>query len=279
MKSLCWAITGLAVAYALPPGWGEHGHGIGPIGSHGAPPNFSSPQATTARPIVAPALPNSAIPNHAATRVSANPALSGRIQPVLPAGMGASSAASGFASQARFLEALHVSNDLGIPFNQLKAEMTGSDHDSLARAIHELRPDMDREAIKNSVKTARGEARQDLRSSAASPAGVSSRIAQHPVLDTRVVALLPAGMSLQSAAAGFTNTGQFIAALHVARNLNIPFSRLKAEVTSGVPLGQAIADLRPALTPGVIRADLRLAERQAKQDLGAGDEVELVSER
>ena len=34
-------------------------------------------------------------------------------------------------------------------------------------------------------------------------------------------------MTLESASAGFKNQGQFLAALHVSQNLNIPFADLK----------------------------------------------------
>src|SRR5262249_17955855 len=64
---------------------------------------------------------------------------------------------------------------------------------------------------------------------------------------SRVRALLPADMTLQQAASGFRNQGQFIAALHVSRNLGIPFADLKREmVTNHLSLGQAIHKLRPA---------------------------------
>jgi hypothetical protein len=75
---------------------------------------------------------------------------------------------------------------------------------------------------------------------------VANRIQSHPQLASRVRALLPQGMTLQQAASGFRNQGQFIAALHVSRNLGIPFADLKREmVTNHLSLGQAIHKLRP----------------------------------
>jgi hypothetical protein len=38
------------------------------------------------------------------------------------------------------------------------------------------------------------------------------------------------------AESGFKNHGQFIAALHVSKNLNIPFDQLKAKMTSSLPM-------------------------------------------
>src|SRR5437879_2354947 len=50
-------------------------------------------------------------------------------------------------------------------------------------------------------------------------------IESNPQLKARVESLLPAGMSLKTAAMGFRNQGEFIAALHVSKNLNIPFDQ------------------------------------------------------
>jgi hypothetical protein len=285
MKRITMLASGFVLAAGLMPAWAQHGHGVG-LGSHGAPPQFSdaaraAPKAVTPSAVVRSqaASANMGSRMAVANRIAANPALASRIQPLLPVGVRLQSAATGFSSQDRFLAALHVSQNLNIPFSELKAEMTGPDHDSLAKAIQDLRPGLDRATIKSDVKTARIQAQQDMQSAVANPAAVATRIAQHPVLDTRVVALLPSGMTLPSAASGFASTGQFIATLHVAHNLNIPFSQLKAEVISGIPLGQAVSGLRPGLSPGIVKTDLRLAESQARQDLVAGDEVELVSER
>jgi hypothetical protein len=53
-------------------------------------------------------------------------------------------------------------------------------------------------------------------------------------------------MTMDQAARGFKNQGQFIAALHVSRNLGIPFADLKKDmVTNDRSLGQAIQHLRP----------------------------------
>lgn len=76
---------------------------------------------------------------------------------------------------------------------------------------------------------------------------IGAKIASHPQLAAKLTPLLPKGMTLQTASAGFKNQGQFIAALHVSKNLNIPFAQLKAEMTGKEheSLGQAIHELRP----------------------------------
>jgi len=116
-----------------------------------------------------------------------------------------------------------------------------------------------------------------LRTDAASrnaPKGVAANPA---ALSARIQPLLPAGTSLPAAASGFGTEGRFLAAVHVSQNLRIPFTQLKAEAVSGKSLGQAIENLKPGLTPADVRADLRIAARQAKHDLSDGDEVELAS--
>jgi len=97
---------------------------------------------------------------------------------------------------------------------------------------------------------------------------VSQRIDRNPQLVSRLQALLPAGMTLDQAAAGFKNQGQFIAALHVAHNLNIPFADLKADMTgtNHDSLGQAIHALKPTADG---TAEVKKAYREADTDLKA----------
>jgi hypothetical protein len=76
--------------------------------------------------------------------------------------MSLESAAQGFRNQGQFIAALHVSKNVGIPFDQLKTEMTGSNHRSLGQAIETLKPNAD--ATKE-VKTAEDEAKEDVNAS------------------------------------------------------------------------------------------------------------------
>jgi hypothetical protein len=58
---------------------------------------------------------------------------------------------------------------------------------------------------------------------------------------------LPAGTDLMKAADGFRNLGQFVAAVNVSNNLDIPFAKLKvAMVEDNKSLGQAIQTLKPS---------------------------------
>ena len=98
----------------------------------------------------------------------------------------------------------------------------------------------------------------------------------------RMQSLLPQGMDLKTAESGFKNKGQFIAALHVSKNLDIPFDQLKAKMTgvsvnvsvnaagqtttsTPMSLGKAIHELRPDLTESQANQQAQQAEKQTKQ--------------
>src|SRR4051812_30807941 len=79
------------------------------------------------------------------------------------------------------------------------------------------------------------------------PSTVATKIQSHPKLAAKVTAMLPPGMTMNQAARGFKNQGQFIAALHASQRTGIPFSDLRrAMVMHHESLGQAIHSLRPS---------------------------------
>ena len=89
--------------------------------------------------------------------------------------------------------------------------------------------------------------------------------AQPLQLVARIQPLLPPGTNLEAASLGFKNPGQFIAAVHVAHNLDIPFDRLRGRLTGAdaISLGAAIRELKPAVNA---EAEVRKAEAQAHKD-------------
>jgi hypothetical protein len=95
---------------------------------------------------------------------------------------------------------------------------------------------------------------------------IAAKISAHPQQAARIQPLLPQGMTLATASSGFRNQGQFIAALHVSRNLNIPFADLKSKMTGPHPmsLGRAIQALRPSANSTLA---VRRAHKQATSDL------------
>jgi hypothetical protein len=75
---------------------------------------------------------------------------------------------------------------------------------------------------------------------------------------------------LQSACSGFKNLGQCIAALHVAKNLDVQggFDALKGKMTGkgAVNLGKAIQQLDPNVKA---KAESKKATKQANEDFKA----------
>jgi len=97
-------------------------------------------------------------------RIEQNPALKSKVESMLPAGENLKTAASGFKNGGQFLAALHASKDLGIPFDQLKAKMMGSNSPmSLGQAIHALKPNVTEKDADNEADKAEKEARADVR--------------------------------------------------------------------------------------------------------------------
>ena len=92
--------------------------------------------------------------------------------------------------------------------------------------------------------------------------------------------MLPAGTDLKTACEGFKNLGQCVAALHVSKNLNIPFACLQANMagtapatdttcpagtgTSKLSLGKSITTLQPGANA---TAEAKKANKQANSDI------------
>ena len=92
----------------------------------------------------------------------------------------------------------------------------------------------------------------------------SEQLASNPKLSSHVQSLFPAGTNLSTAADGFKNMGDFVAAAHVSHNLGIPFDQLKTKVVGGEELGQAIHDLRPDVNS---KSEAARATKQAGQTM------------
>jgi hypothetical protein len=82
--------------------------------------------------------------------------------------------------------------------------------------------------------------------------------------NTRLAALVPAGLTPEDACRGFKDLSECSAALHVAQNLDIPFADLKDRVTAGQSLGTAIHALKPKADS---RREAERATEQAREDL------------
>jgi hypothetical protein len=104
------------------------------------------------------------------------------------------------------------------------------------------------------------------KSSTSKGSSVSEKLTDNTKLAAKLQSLLPAGTNLQTAAQGFKNLGQFVAAVHVSHNLGIPFDQLKAKMM-GPPkesLGKAISQLKPTANA---KTETKKANSQATDDM------------
>src|ERR1700740_2798115 len=105
-------------------------------------------------------------------------------------------------------------------------------------------------------------------------------LSQNTQLSSKLSSLLPAGTDLQTAASGYRNLGQFVAAVHVSHNLGIPFDQLKCTELAtaaacpgmAVPsksshLGQAIQTLKPTMSSTDSKSAAKQAEKEASAEM------------
>ena len=96
---------------------------------------------------------------------------------------------------------------------------------------------------------------------------VTAKLNADAKLASKLQGMLPAGMNVNDAANGFKNFGQFVAAVHLSKNQNIPFDQLKgAMVTNHKSLSEAAHDLKPELSTDAANIEAKKAEEQAKED-------------
>lgn len=104
-----------------------------------------------------------ALPPKFENALLANQKLAERAQALLPKDVKLEAAATGFKKLELFLATLHAAKNLNIPFDQLKADITGTERDSLGQAIRNFRPDLDLEQIESAAKMAEQQAKADVK--------------------------------------------------------------------------------------------------------------------
>jgi hypothetical protein len=156
MKAKLFLSAAAMVAFMASPVFAQHGHGGG-MGSSAS--MHGSDHSSSTHGSSGDHSGQSSTQSSVSTRLSSNTKLASKLQSLLPPGTDLQTAASGFKNLGQFVAAVHVSHNLGIPFDQLKAKMQGPPTESLGKAIHELKPDADAKA---QTKTAESEAHNDL---------------------------------------------------------------------------------------------------------------------
>ena len=160
----------LALCSNAAPLYAQHGHGGGNgLGPSGAGPSDAPGRGDLNRagngPISEHSAPSVMASKNPGSVLDHNTQLSTKLEGLLGlSGPNALSTlktdASGFKNFGQFVAAVHVTHNLGIPFSELQAKMTGSSAVSLGKAIQELKPDVD---PKNEAKRAVGQADNDVK--------------------------------------------------------------------------------------------------------------------
>jgi hypothetical protein len=125
------------------------------------PPQAATPQQPTkpTTPAKTSAKPEPKGPQAVGPQLTRHPKLSAKLQLLLPPNTDLQAASLGFRNLGQFVAAVHVSNNLGISFDELKLRMTGPEPKSLGQSIQELRPAANADV---EVKRAEAQARRDL---------------------------------------------------------------------------------------------------------------------
>ena len=153
----------LSVALMGVPLYAQHGHGGGGgsavAGGMGHSMDHPTPDSKSS---LNSSKPSRSKESSVSDRLEDNTKLSSKLQSLLPAGTNVQQAAQGFKNLGQFVAAVHVSHNLGIPFDQLKAKMIGPPSESLGKAIHALKPAANSKA---ESKKAQKQAKQDVNDS------------------------------------------------------------------------------------------------------------------
>ena len=184
-KQLTGAIAALAAGVlfsAIPAaaqgrGQGRGASGAGTAASH-EPMGMSDAMNSNHGNANVPSNSSAAGPKTAGELLSQNTKLASNLQNLLPAGTDLQAAAQGFKNLGQFVAAAHVSHNLGIPFDCLKADMTdvappstatcpagtgtGSKSLSLGASIEALKPTMNKSDAQTAAKTGEQQAKTDL---------------------------------------------------------------------------------------------------------------------
>lgn len=149
----------LSVAFLGIPLYAQHGHGGGGAASGGMGHSMDHSTAASNSKSHDSDKESGAKQSSVSDRLEDNTKLAGKLQGLLPAGTNLQQAAQGYKNLGQFVAAVHVSHNLGIPFDQLKAKMIGPPKESLGNAIHALKPLANSKA---ETRKAEKQAKQDM---------------------------------------------------------------------------------------------------------------------
>src|SRR5215471_2995307 len=116
--------TAALLGFMALPVFGQHrGGGSGP--QHGSSSSSTHGNSADAKADKSSSSNGSSNGSSVSDKLEDNTKLAGKLQSLLPTGTNLQNAAQGFKNLGQFVAAVHVSHNLGIPFDQLKAKMIG----------------------------------------------------------------------------------------------------------------------------------------------------------
>lgn len=100
---------------------------------------------------------------------------------------------------------------------------------------------------------------------------VAQKVQQDSYLRSKIEPLLPSGTDPVEAAEGFKKLEEFVASANIAKNLDITFDKLKAEVVGPAEgkLDKALHTLKPDMSDDKVGEEVAKAERQTVEILEA----------
>ena len=156
MKLRLALILALAVLVLGLPVYAQHGHsGGGAAAGGGLGHSMSSNSNSTSHANSGKGSKESSVSD----RLEDNTKLASKLQSLLPPGTNLQQASQGFKNLGQFVAAVHVSHNLGIPWDQLRAKMIGPPSESLGKAIQALKPTAN---AKKEASKAERQAKQDM---------------------------------------------------------------------------------------------------------------------
>jgi len=164
------SIAGVAFSQGRGAGAGAAPSAASPRGPGTLPPATAGTPAPSRTDNVPPQLPSTprspevgkGTSNKVGAEITEHPALNLKLQPLLPPGSTLDDASNGFKNLGQFVAAVHVSSNLSLPWDQVKAKMV-TDKSSLGDTIHALKPDLPKDQVNAEVKRAEAQAKEDTR--------------------------------------------------------------------------------------------------------------------
>ena len=257
----------------------QQGHGAGPKTTH----TTTTPKANAAKPTVAkPATPKAAPTPHATSakpQAAAQSKVKTQPKPATIASGGKSQTKAGKPETAASKAPAKSPTSTAAKTDKTTTKTAKNDSKTVKSAKvtdtklakTEKKSDKPAKTATQTTATKSGPTSTPTTTTQLTP--VQQKLKQNTNLAAKLESRLPKGTNLMTAAEGFRNLGQFVAAVNVSNNLGISFDELKTKmVTNNMSLGQAIQATRPLTASPTIEA--QRAEYDARGMIAESEQTE-----